>query len=657
MQPLFQDVEELSFGKVATFKLPPDSGQWITEILKHFHEKHPWVGKYLTSVEIKEKNPEEGFGFGWVEIKASSEESSPSVKVPVLIKDNELLPLDTIMTPKGKYYPMSPRRLDEALFRSDLFEKMVDADELKQQEVVSPFSYQDAYPDQRWGYLGGGSFKIGSLLDSITDTVYKKDIDHFVEKVSGDDVLIKKAFANTSYFKCMKKLQEAEKTASTKEASLSYEDEIEGSVMQVQRLPKAQYLLKTANPNAYAPTQKILDRPTALMKLGESTIKAVDTRGTLTVTTNTSRVKAAADETEYQPTGESGRYHVTSLTGSPVTGLVFSSIIGCSGEEVPLRLFISDSGYSMQDEIVGKKIKGLALEDVSEGPPKGFGLFFWDDEGSIKATEPFFVVGVGNSGEGKTITVHTMMGDQKKVVPSAVKNAVGADDSLLVPKRAKFHPITNDKPMPLTGSTGSAEKNASLRNFDRKVTITAIDGSRFNFTGQCGLEKLSRKETHNLYFDDAVFLGTVLGMSPEFAETKLAKALNYGNTTVTGLHPIKPIEEYEKEAEAQLSLKKTAAMSFMDSLRHDLIKEAVIFGDEDTIDKVLSLNFLNPDNIKVFVEYLPELEDAQQRMSKLLIATRLGLEELDEAALTNAIQGMEKTIDGLKVLLHTLPTP
>jgi hypothetical protein len=656
MQPLFQDVKELSFGKVATFKLPSDAGQWITEILKHFHEKNPWVGKYFTSVDLREKKPEEGYAFGWVQITASTTPDAPSVKVPVIVEDNKLLPTDTLVTPKGDFYPLNPRRLDEALFKSDLFEKMVDSDELKQQEVVSPFSYQDAYPSQRWGYLGGGSFKMGSLLEVIKDKLYDKDVSRFVEKVAGDETFTKLALGNKAYFECMKKLQGVEKST-IKEASVDYKSEIEGSVMQVLRLPKAQYLMKTANPNAYYPVIETLDRPTALMKLGETVVQLVDTRGSLTVTTNTSKVKTAQEEAEYQPTGESGRYYVTSITGSPLTGTVFSSLISASGEEIPVRLFCSDSGYSMQDEIMGKKVKGLALDDISTGPPKGFGVFFWDDEGTIKATEPVFVAGSGNEGAGDTVYVHTLMGDEKKFVPSAVKKAVGADDNLLIPKGARFHPITNDKPVPLTGSMEAAEKNASLRNFEKRITITAIDGNRFNFTGMCGLEKLSRDHTHGLNFDEAVFLGTVLGMSPEFAETKLAKALNYGNTTISGLYPIVPIEEYEKEAEAQLGQKKTAAMSFMESLKHDLIKEAVVFDDEETVDKVLALNFINPDNIKAFVEYLPELEEAQQRMSKLLIATRMGLEELDESALTNAIQGMEKTIDGLKVLLHTLPTP
>lgn len=655
MEPLFRDVKELSFGKVATFKLSANPAEWVTEILKHLHEEHPWVGKYLTSVELKETNPEDGYGIGWVEISASSGRESVSAKVPVLIEDNRLYPLDLIIDKDGKYHPLTDRRLDEALFKTDLFERTVDPDEvgLKQQEVVGPFGYEDRYPPQRWGYLGGGSFKVGSLLEAIKDTIYENDLQKFAAALSEDQKLQKLAFSNKHYVACLKVLHEAEK--STKTASFNPHDEIEGSVMQVVRLPKARYLLKTANPNAYFPTKDVLSRPEALMKLGEYTVKLVDTRGSLTVTTNTSKVKAAAEE-GYEPTGETARYQALSLTGSPMGGIVFSGLYNFSGDEIPLRLFVTDTGYALQDEIVGKKTDGLTEDKIPSSPPKGFGTFFWTREGSIKAMEPVFVSGAESTTEGPVYIVHTMMGESKRVIPSAVKDPVGDDQSVMIPAGAKFHPIANDKILAVLSSEEAAEKTSSYKSHDRRFTITALDDHKFNFTGKCGLDKLGWKQTHHLDFDDSVFLAATMGLSPEFAEAKLGQALQHGNTTVTGLYPLKTMKEYEKEAEAKLAYSYGPVMKYMDSLRQDLTKEAVVFDDNNTIDKVLSLNFINPDNIKTFVEFLPELEETQQKLSELLFATRLGLEELDEAALLNAVLGLEKTIDGLKVLLHTLPS-
>lgn len=656
MEPLFRDVKELSFGKVAMYKLPSDPSQWVTEILRHFHEEKPWVGNYLTSVEIKEKNPEEGYALGWIQITSSGGAEGTSVKVPVLIEDGSLHPLDLIIDTQGKYHPLTPQRLDEALFKTDIFERMVDPDEagLKQQELLGPFGYEDKYPPQRWGHLGGGSFKIGSLLEAIKGTIYKDDLSKFAKALGADELLMKHAFANKHYLKSLRVLHDAEKS-STKTASLNLHDEIEGSVMQIVRLPKAQYLLKTANPNAYFPKRETLGRPMALMKLGEAIVKLVDTRGSLTVTTNTSKVKAAAEE-GYEATGETAKYQVLSLTGSPMMGIVFSGLYNFKGDEIPLKLFCTDQGYALQDEIIGKKTDGLSADRIPSGPPKGFGVFFWTREGSIKATEPVFISGTENTAEGPVYIVHTMMGEQKRLIPSAVKDPVGDEWSLMVPAAAKFHPITNDKTLPVLSSADAVEKTSSYKSYDKKFTITAIDDNRFNFSGRCGLEKLSWEETHHLDFDDAVFLATVMGLSPEFAETKLGQAMQHGNTTVTGLYPLKTIEDYENEAKAKLAYAYGPVMSFINSLRQNLVKEAVIFEDDTTIDNVLSLNFINPDNIRMFVEYLPSLEETQQKLSELLFASRMGLGEMDEAALLNAIMGLEKTIGGLKTLLHSQPT-
>ena len=247
------------------------------------------------------------------------------------------------------------------------------------------------------------------------------------------------------------------------------------------------------------------------------------------------------------------------------------------------------------------------------------------------------------------------MGEKKRILPSPVEALTPSGESeVMVPAAAKFHPIKGDKPIPLADTSEVVAKTAALKSKDRRFTIQAINKNRFNFYGKCGLDKIARKYKSRLDYDDAVFLGTALGMSPEFAEAKLASAIQWDEVTITGLYPLIPIEEYEKKAEMKLASNKDALQSYMGSLKQDLIKEAVIFDDEDTVDNVLGLNFVNPDNIKVFVEYLPQLQETQQKLIKLLVSARLGLKELDENALRNSIEGLEKTINGLKLLLHTV---
>jgi hypothetical protein len=65
---------------------------------------------------------------------------------------------------------------------------------------------------------------------------------------------------------------------------------------------------------------------------------------------------------------------------------------------------------------------------------------------------------------------------------------------------------------------------------------------------------------------------------------------------------------------------------------------------------VLSLGFINPQNIMTFVSYLPELDASQERLCELLVAARLGLTDVPTSPLEKAIKAVEEVLEGLKVL-------
>jgi hypothetical protein len=80
------------------------------------------------------------------------------------------------------------------------------------------------------------------------------------------------------------------------------------------------------------------------------------------------------------------------------------------------------------------------------------------------------------------------------------------------------------------------------------------------------------------------------------------------------------------------------------------VKEASAIDDADTTDKVLAMNFINPENIETFAKYLPELDQAAKKLAELLIGVRLGIGSVDEGAVERAMKGLERVIEGLKLL-------
>ena len=84
------------------------------------------------------------------------------------------------------------------------------------------------------------------------------------------------------------------------------------------------------------------------------------------------------------------------------------------------------------------------------------------------------------------------------------------------------------------------------------------------------------------------------------------------------------------------------------SLRKNLVKEASVLNDPNTVDTVLSLNFINEESLANYIENIDEMKKVVSELSKLLVASRMGLSDIDETAAKNAISGLEDVIKGLE---------
>lgn len=79
----------------------------------------------------------------------------------------------------------------------------------------------------------------------------------------------------------------------------------------------------------------------------------------------------------------------------------------------------------------------------------------------------------------------------------------------------------------------------------------------------------------------------------------------------------------------------------------DLLKEAAAIPDEPTVDAILSLGFLNKDNILEFIEAIPMYEEVASSLAKMLMSARLGFKAVNEAV-------VRKTMFGLVEILQVL---
>jgi hypothetical protein len=92
-------------------------------------------------------------------------------------------------------------------------------------------------------------------------------------------------------------------------------------------------------------------------------------------------------------------------------------------------------------------------------------------------------------------------------------------------------------------------------------------------------------------------------------------------------------KSYEKDADTIIDVAK------------DFIKEAATFNDSPTVDTILSLNFVNKNNILEFVQALPLFAQTSQKLADMLLKCRLGVSLIDEGAIRRVMLGLVEVMD------------
>ena len=131
------------------------------------------------------------------------------------------------------------------------------------------------------------------------------------------------------------------------------------------------------------------------------------------------------------------------------------------------------------------------------------------------------------------------------------------------------------------------------------------------------------------------------------------KAKTVGIAKVHGLMPLRDRSAFEKHAnDTYAKLESVCA-----KLRVDLVKEAAEIDDAMTVDALLSLGFINPENLTKFVSYKPVFVKVADYIAELLLAARLGLKDLNESALVTVLSRLGEVIEGLKKVENGLKKP
>lgn len=661
---LFLD-SKLTFEKLGQeAPMSEDPNEWPQQILDQLYKQAPYASDYDPKVVLDTVDADRRYAMGRVELANRlainpRDDSTPAelsgrqkVLIPVVIREGLLGPLDLLLS-GGEVEPLTEERLRKALFRPALFDSI-------RKRPGDMSMIEQLYPPTRQyggargpliadvGSSSGGVEKASSakpefLLDAILPTVKKAHVEALTERLNQDHTLRAAVLSNPSVVPFIAKLAEVEKRGPGENYLQKVAEAIKPTVIQVQKVDGG-FLIKTANPEALAPTADTVDRPTAVGAIGGDLVSKVESDGTTTINAQPA-VKETLNDLEIKVADTFGLYKVKTLNDNrELVGWVFPKVMAFTGEVLPLAVFGNGSESAMQENIAGVPV--AKQTDILDAPPSGNGCFYYPSDSGAVAFIPVMVKSEMETPDGAAYMCETVMGENCQIskVPG-LKDVSPIDEGHYgIPEECGF--------MPLEGIIDlAASPDEFLKTSEARMMKTAVrvltDGQLFAFQGQ-EIDKLAGvMPTQFLSLDDAVFLGSILGQNPGKMKQACVSLRQKGQTDLWfQAQPIHTLRA--KYAAAKTAAKKVLAE--LPDLRLDLLKEAAPMEDPTSVDKILSVGFLNPENISIFASYVPEIECTIRKLSELLMASRLGLTSVDQGAVQKSLVHLDKVVAELKTL-------
>lgn len=490
--------------------------------------------------------------------------------------------------------------------------------------------------------------KTASILEAVLPTANVSDLQSFKESVL--DNTTKLAYAsNEATYPALALLHQAAPASVEKRAAVMF-SAIKPSVLQVVKQASGVYALKTANHRAWAPVVEHIDRGELVRRVGVKIAMDVDTAGAVTVGADEGVAESSEAPAAAGPISAPGMYMVRTVAGEELTGSVIPNLLDVDGKALPISLFVDGQHAACQSDMVGVPAGNYTPPPtVPAEQAQGHGCFYMEYGGIPCATLPMSLdarIAANGEGESPRYSGETFDGRPVQVsVQPYAQQIVNVDGLMIIPQGWSWMPLDQAGEVVLAEQASEVGKTASLNVKLASVEVVAGSPDSFALRG-FAVEKLASDERQFLNQDQALFLLVGLGANPGYAMRKMAYAVAGGPQRVRIGHTLKTAAELRGESYTEAAKYIDAAPVY----RHRMWKEAAAIPDPVAVDSVLSLGFINPENLATYVGYLPTLDESQRRLCELLIGARLGMRELSEGAIERAIRALEDVIEGLKVI-------
>jgi hypothetical protein len=676
--PLFRNssiaFDEYDLAKYANekgIKMPEDETQWEQAISDHIASYMPYITQYPVSIDFEEKDAKRGYAKGRLDI-------SNQVSVPLIMQNFRLMPLD-VMAVGDHFEPLSERGLNQILLPRNLAAKPVSKEDSQTVPVDIDQSHRppySAYANRNAGYKTAGhvasgyrSYGHGTPYSSILDKVEidSRDVESFREKLASDHAIAFEAMNRAP--ELLKKLASRSVDYSSLEGE-TVVDRIkkiaraEGwpvNVMQLHKVASGQLeVMVSSDYYPLASESKSVGVKNAVNMFGVDSVKKAMAGEPVTLVMGRQSQDAIISDGMQFPMNEMhkfGQYDAISADNRIVRGYFIPDVYNFGMQKIADRtLFTSRNEYFLQEKVAGRTVTNT---DPIHGNEVGFGdtgsfLFLAGEK--VAATIPLTITSFPLVSRHK-LAFEGFTADGEHVSLDMIDGI-----TCIVPgEKLGHYYVPRDWQWTHVGTAG----NKLLSNSDDITTKVAAclcdhqidiiwDGVNYMLKGS-QVNGLS-KPMDQLDPDDALFTLTSFGLSAEHSAKALCEARAKGKSTVFAeLFPKGRYEVVSNAIEHQSGSKDTKLASAVSSIRKlAMVKEALVAEDEDTVDNVLALNFVTPQNIQQYVENIDDFKGATAKLAHLLIATRLGMRPIDPVAVKTAMENMSQVVEELEVLRSSL---
>ena len=632
----------------ALIRLGNDINAWPEEIIQKLRERVPQSQTMSCMVKFMKKEEESGTATGSVVITAPE----TVVVVPLIIKDYTMYPLD-VMIAKGKILPLTQDYFNEAVSKNQVFDRI---EEYPSYSGLGRFEeanlWNAMYPPSlgRYAYASAGYPMLDLLSDNIDGSPLKEWIKENPEHLAG--------FHKHGHMELVKKLAHLQ-PVNMNEFGRGAEKLIPRSVMMLRKDSPNKYSLLSSSDKVFTPALDGMNRDAAVKFVSKISdhvsddMNEVDQNGEKFLSLPVVEDKvflAQTDKSAVERASEFDHYVVKNKNGVSIEGVVVPKVIDFNQKPVNLKIFLGKTMSTIQPEIYGVRIQNSRFKPECTPPSVGqTGTFVYQpDQSHALATVPVTIKSVVNDCGTLKIEALDLMGRPYRLRMSAemgLKRIARLGDSYALPAEMKW--VVMEGFGEVTNSVESyVVKTAAQRLTSTPVKLGYSGYDRYTLRGVDKYASAAGFDKTDLASSETKFLLACLGASQEKIASSIKTARTKGSAELHGLNflPTKMDKTAEFRGKAA-SLIKAAKET-----KRCLFKEASYIDNAQSVDALLSLNFVTPENISKFIGKIPHFKATISNLASSLIGSRLGIREIPEEASSVAMAKLIEVVDGLERL-------